>query len=328
MAQLLDRLWYGRHPLAPLLLPLGALFCALASARRACYRYGPCRVRRLPVPVVVVGNVTVGGTGKTPLVAWLVERLGRAGLRVGVVSRGYGGRARVWPQVVTAHSSAAQVGDEALLLARRTGCPLVVAPDRVAAARLLLERAALDVIVADDGLQHYRLGRDLEIAVVDGARRLGNGRCLPAGPLRERPGRLREVDFVVVNGAGGAGELSMRLRPGTPRAVARPDQGVSWERLRAGRVHAVAGIGHPQRFFAMLRRDGLDLIEHPFPDHHPYRAADLAFGDGLPVLMTEKDAVKCSFFAAPHHWYVPVEAELPASFEAALLQRLTRLIHA
>lgn len=319
-----DRYWYGRPGLVTwLLLPLTALFCALAGLRRFGYRHGWLHAERLPVPVVVVGNITVGGSGKTPLVAALVQRLREAGYRPGIVSRGYGGQAQQWPQAVDATSDPRQVGDEPVLLARATGCPVAVGPDRPAAAQRLLA-AGVDVIVADDGLQHYRLGRDIEIAVVDGERRFGNGWCLPSGPLRERPARLRRVDFVVANGAAAAGEVAMTLHPGRLRNVAQPEREAELTALAAA-PHAVAGIGHPGRFFAMLRRAGLTPVEHPFPDHHRFAPADLAFGDGRPVVMTEKDAVKCAPFAQPDWWYLPVEAELPESFGAALLDRLEQV---
>lgn len=324
----LERLWYARSPLSLVLAPLGWLFCALAVLRRQAYRRGLCRVQRMPVPVIVVGNITVGGTGKTPLVAWLVRFLRRAGYTPGIVSRGYGGTAQAWPQAVDADSDPALAGDEAVLLARLVGCPVMVDPDRAAAARALLARHACDIIVSDDGLQHYGLGRDIEIAVVDGARRFGNGRCLPAGPLREPRGRLRSVDFVVVNGsAAGNGQYAMHLAERHARNLADEAVERPLESFRDIEVHAVAGIGNPARFFSRLCTLGLRIKEHAFPDHHAYQARDLDFGDGRPVLMTEKDAVKCRRFAQAHFWYVPVEAQLDESFGERLLTLLERKIH-
>ncbi len=270
--------------------------------------------------MVVVGNLTVGGTGKTPLVLWTVARLREAGYRPGVVTRGYGGRAPSWPQRVAADSDPVRVGDEAVLLARRGGCPVAAAPDRVAAARLLTETQGCDVVVADDGLQHYRLARAVEVVVVDGERRLGNGRCLPAGPLREPRGRLRGADFVVVRGQGGAGEWSMDYLPGALRRVA--DDATAGAPEAGSRVHGVAGIGAPGRFFAQLRALGWEVVEHPFPDHHPFRPGDLDFAEPLPVIMTEKDAVKCAPFAAPQHWYLPVTARAPAALARGIIHRL------
>jgi tetraacyldisaccharide 4'-kinase len=297
------------------------LFCALVSLRRWVYRKGIVRIVRMPVPVVVVGNVSVGGTGKTPLVLWVVELLKAHGLAPGIVSRGYGGRAINWPQILGPDSDAHRVGDEAVLMFRRCGCPVAVAPDRVAAARVLLERTSCGVIVADDGLQHYALGRDLEIAVLDGARRFGNGHCLPAGPLRESPRRLRSVDLVVANGRAAVGEHPMQIEAG--QAVHLSDgERRPLAAFRTQEVHAVAGVGNPERFFGLLRTHGLRVIEHPFPDHHAYRPRDIRFGAGKAVLMTEKDAVKCTPFARTEHWSVPIRASLDPELGRRILSRI------
>jgi tetraacyldisaccharide 4'-kinase len=272
--------------------------------------------------VVVVGNITVGGSGKTPLVVALAEALGAAGLRVGILSRGYGGRPGKLPLAVAADSDPARCGDEPLLLALRTGCPVYVHPDRVAAAHRLLAAAAVDVLLADDGLQHYRLARDLELAVIDARFRLGNAWPLPAGPLREPVGRLAAVDYVVCNGTPAAagevpmrlvGELALPLRGGAARTL---------ESFCGQVVHAVAAIGDPERFFSYLRARGLQLESHPFPDHHRYTPGELQFSERAPILMTEKDAVKCRPWAGPDTWYVPVSAELPESLIRGLLSRL------
>ncbi|MFA7619151.1 MAG: tetraacyldisaccharide 4'-kinase [Thiohalomonadaceae bacterium] len=317
----LDHYWYDDNAVARLLAPLSWLFCTLAMLRRTAYRCGWRRAERVGVPVVVVGNITVGGSGKTPVVVWLVDYLRRHGKRVGVVSRGYGGQAPHWPQPVDAASDPAMVGDEPVLIARRTGVPLAVGPDRVAAARFLLARHELDVIVSDDGLQHYRLARDVEVAVVDGRRGLGNGRCLPAGPLRERPSRLAHVDVVVTN--GGDAPDAVRLE-GALLVNLRDDRQQALSALGGSRVHGVAAIGDPRRFFATLAAAGLTVVEHAFPDHHPFRAEDLAFGDGLPVVMTEKDAVKCTGFASENHWYLPVEARVPEAVGRHILDLIER----
>ncbi len=322
---LLHRLWYGGSPLAWLLAPLSLPYCLVATARRLAYRRGWLASQTVGVPVVVVGNLSVGGTGKTPLVLWLAQFLGRAGYRVGIVGRGYGGRDTRRPQDVAAGSDPGRVGDEAVLLAARSGRPVVVCRDRVAAARRLVAAHGCDLVLADDGLQHYRLARTLEIAVVDGWRGHGNRLCLPAGPLREPVGRLRDVDFEIVNGGQGAG--AMRLQVTGVEPVGRAGETARLADFGAGPVHAVAGIGHPRRFFALLRAAGLSVIEHAFPDHHAYRAAELDFGDGLPVLMTGKDAVKCRAFDQPGLWSVQVEARPDAGFEAALLARLQRIRH-
>jgi tetraacyldisaccharide 4'-kinase len=291
--------------------------------RRLLYRIGVLHSERLAVPVIVVGNITVGGSGKTPLVLWLAEFLRRHGYRPGLISRGYGGKAGCWPQAVDAGSEPRVVGDEALLLARRSGCPMAVGPDRVAAASQLIAEHDVDIIISDDGMQHYRLGRDIEIAVLDGERRLGNGLCLPAGPLREPPGRLKSVDFVVTNGSARAGEWSMQL----VAADALPllaGEGRPAPDFASGPVHAVAGIGNPGRFFATLHALGLETIEHPFPDHHPFGKGELDFNDTAPVLMTEKDAVKYLDYAGKRHWYLPVTARLPGEFGKALLAALEK----
>lgn len=321
----LQQAWYTPGGAPWWLLPLSFLFRGVVNLRRVLYRRGLLTVWHPGVPVIVVGNISVGGTGKTPLVVWLAQRLRAHGYRPGIVTRGYGGKAQDWPRSVTPHSDPALVGDEPVLLAQRCDCPIVAAPDRVAAVRHLLEATDCNVVISDDGLQHYRLGRDIEIIVIDGIRRFGNGACLPAGPLREPPQRLTEADFVVVNGGPPApGEFGMQLRAGMAIPL------VGGERKPLGafsgqRVHAVAGIGNPQRFFDTLQGQGLEVIPHPFPDHHPYQARDLVFDDDFPVLMTEKDAVKLRPYAGAGQWYVPVDADMPPELEAALMQRLERI---
>ena len=314
--------WYDNNPISVLLLPLAWCFCLATDLRRWLYRHGWLKSVVLPVPVIVVGNITVGGSGKTPLVVWLVEMLSGQGMRPGVVSRGYGGKAPYWPQVVSGQSDPSLVGDEPVLIARRTGCPVVVGADRVVAAQQLLADYGVDIIIADDGLQHYRLARTLEIAVIDGRRKLGNGHCLPAGPLRERRGRLRHVDLRVSTELSGVGTYLMRLEPGDVHAVNDKARIHSLRHFSRQVVHAVAAIGHPQRFFALLRECGIEIREHPFRDHHRFTAEDICFDDDLPVLMTEKDAIKCTTFADSRHWYLPVTARLNNEFGEHLLARL------
>jgi tetraacyldisaccharide 4'-kinase len=310
----LEFYWYARSPWLILLTPLSLLYRLVTGLRRIVYRSGILPSYRLERPVIVVGNLTVGGTGKTPLVAWLVEYLKQKGFSPGIVARGYGGRASSWPRQVRPDSDPGIVGDEAVMLAGMTGCPMAVAPDRVAAARHLLEQSDCDVIVSDDGLQHYALQRDLEIAVIDGIRRFGVGFLLPAGPLREPPRRLREVDLVVVNGIGGSGEYSMRLLTGKAWRLGEPKQQRELEDFRGQSVHAVAGIGNPERFFQSLRRYDICVEEHVFPDHHRFQPEDIRFGDDKPVFMTEKDAVKCRQFARGNEWVVPVRADMSREF--------------
>jgi tetraacyldisaccharide 4'-kinase len=282
--------------------------------------------------IVVIGNITVGGSGKTPLVIRLCRILREAGLRPGVISRGYGGRRRGL-RLVSPASDPGQVGDEPLLIAQRAGVPVIVSPDRCAAARALLQRG-IQVILADDGLQHYRLPRKLEICVIDGSRGLGNGRLLPAGPLREPAGRLERVDHIVINGeanplsAASATEhevTHMALVGGLLRPL---DGGQSWRLSQFGgcRVNAVAGIGNPGRFFELLRHARIKVIEHAFPDHHAFRRGDFQhMSPDLPILMTEKDAVKCARFAGKDHWYLPVEAELDSAFIDGFFRKLEAL---
>lgn len=318
----IPRFWLTGGLPATLLAPLGAAMALVATVRRGLYRCGLLRSQRLPVPVIVVGNIFVGGTGKTPLVVWLCARLQALGRRPGIVLRGYGGQAEHWPQRVRPDSDPLLVGDEAVLLARRTGVPVAAGPARPAAAALLLEEGC-DVIVSDDGLQHYALARDLEIAVIDAARGLGNGRCLPAGPLREPRRRLETVDLVIANGGDSPlTPYSFRLVPEPLRPLVPGQQGAV---PAGGPVHAIAGIGNPARFFAQLRALGFEPIEHAFPDHHRYRPGELTFDDDLPILMTEKDAVKVFDGAAGRGWVLPVRAEpTPAARQAldALLARI------
>ena len=271
--------------------------------------------------MVVVGNITTGGTGKTPLVVWLVNRLKTQGYRPGIVSRGFQGKATEWPQVVGLGSDPAMVGDEPVLLAHRTQCPIVVAPNRVAAAKKLLADFDCDVVISDDGLQHYAMARDIEIAVVDGIRHFGNRLCLPAGPLREPLRRLDQVDFIVCNGANEPGWFAMQLAPDEVINVADPSQRLSLEACREREWQAVAGIGNPERFFLQLEHLGLNIHGHPYPDHHAFSKPDIEFG-AVSVMMTEKDAVKCRGFADQRHWYLPVTAQLSEGFEGALLERL------
>lgn len=313
-----EHLWYRRSAASRLLMPLSALFFAVVKLRRWLYKVGILKVPRLPVPVVVVGNISVGGTGKTPLVVWLVEFLKKSGFRPGVVSRGYGGNVVSQPRRVTAESDPLSVGDEAVLIARRARCPMVVGAKRAEAARALLGFGECDVIVSDDGLQHYALGRDVEIAVIDGVRRLGNGWILPAGPLREPAERLDEVDLVVCNGDPADGEFAMQVTGHSAVNLVSLEER-PLESFQSASVHALAGIGNPDRFFKLLSRHGIPFDRRIFPDHSVYNEADLRFDDARPVLMTEKDAVKCAPFADDRLWYVPVQARLDQRFGERLL---------
>lgn len=333
LAHALPRWWFRptlAWPLWPL-LPFSFLFAAVAGLRRCLFRLGVLSAERLPVPVVVVGNLTVGGSGKTPLVLWLVDQLKQAGRRPGIVSRGYGA-ADDAPRPVASAGNPAWVGDEPLLLARRSGVPVFVGRDRPAAARALLAaHPECDVIVSDDGLQHYRLARAAEIAVFD-ARGAGNGWLLPAGPLREPRARLNAVTAAVWNGvdataavrwAASVPAFTMRLhgecfyRLGQPER--RCDAHELANNLAGRRCYALAGIGDPSRFFAQLAALGLDCETRAFPDHHAYTADDLAFASDGVLLMTEKDAVKCTELIAGEAWVLPVDARVEAAADGRSL---------
>jgi tetraacyldisaccharide 4'-kinase len=313
--QFINELWYGKHPLSLLLAPLGWLYKFFMTVRRLAYQAGLLPVKRVNVPVIIVGNITAGGTGKTPLVIWLAEYLKKHNFRPGIVSRGYGGSATHWPQQVRPDSDPVMVGDEPIVIARHTGCPVAASPDRYTAVVQLLEHQDCNIIICDDGLQHHALARDIEIAVIDAVRRFGNGRCIPAGPLRESLSRLKSVDMVVSNGKPGHGEYPMEYVAKSWRALIDPEREIPAESFRDKTVHAVAGIGHPARFFSMLRACGMGVIEHEFPDHHRFSRRDICFGDDLPVVMTEKDAVKCMSFAEEYHWYLEIDVRMNNIFE-------------
>ncbi len=320
--------WYQGHPALYILWPLEQLYRLIVKRKRARFLRGAIQSYRAPVPVIVVGNITVGGTGKTPLILWLIEQCQAQGLRVGVVSRGYGARPVSFPWTVSATDSAEQAGDEPLLIVQRSGVPLVIAPERAQAVQQLLAEHAVDLILSDDGLQHYGLARDMELVLIDAARGLGNQRCLPMGPLREPMQRLQSVDAVLFNGALQDNEngFTMHLQP------------TELVHVRSGRrqplnyfpkqqaMHAVAGIGNPQRFFKTLEGLNWQPIAHAFADHAQFTPQDLQFADDLPVLMTEKDAVKCRAFAADNCWYLQVAAQPSPAFASWFAQRLQPLL--
>ena len=331
----LNRRWYSDQA-PPYLVPLEWLYRAVIALRRRSYSPGSRRIQVPDVPVVVVGNLTVGGTGKTPLVIALTLALQSRGVRVGVISRGYGATVTA-PVLLSAQSDPALFGDEPVLVARATEASVVVSPDRVAATALLAQRG-VQVVISDDGLQHYRLGRALEIAVIDGPRGFGNGHLLPAGPLREPLARLADADWLVFNGPPSASTLAevervaqrrdrlqMQLAAVQAQSLAGDRPARDLASFRDAPVHAVAGIGNPARFFTMLREAGLEVIEHPFPDHHPFTAADLAFAAPGEILMTEKDGVKCTSFADARCWQVPVAARCDEPGWSALLDQIEAL---
>jgi tetraacyldisaccharide 4'-kinase len=314
----IQRTWYEGGKSYVALLPLAGLYWLIIEVRRFLYRIGALRTHSASVPVIVVGNVTAGGTGKTPTVVWLAQALRDSGFAPGIVSRGYGGSRSGTSMRVDAESDPAVVGDEPVLIAMRTGCPVVVDEDRARAASMLVDDGA-DLVIADDGLQHYALHRDYEICVIDGSRGIGNGLLLPAGPMRETVARIEQVDQVLVNGrlrqnsSGMPTELQnaiefdlvasevCRLNGSLTRPI---------DRFAGSTVHGVAAIGNPSRFFDLLRSHGIQVIEHAFPDHARISASELDFADNFDILMTEKDAVKFGQRTPDRFWYVPVDANI------------------
>jgi tetraacyldisaccharide 4'-kinase len=321
----LQQAWYRKNSWTVLLSPIAWLFQALALTRRYILqsRY---QQKHYPVPVIVIGNIAVGGTGKTPLVIALAKQLSERGVRPGIVSRGYGGNVGSEPQRVSANSSVEQCGDEAVLMARQIDCPVVVCPDRVAAIHHLLAEKDVDVILSDDGLQHYKMHRDMELVVIDGQRGLGNGKCLPAGPLRESARRLSGVDYIVVNGShddleipNGESAIQMKLKARTIINLSTADETDVSQWCHGQFVHAVAGIGNPERFRDTLTTLGLRPQLHRFPDHHRFVEGDLDFDDDWPIIMTAKDAVKCELLAGPNCWFLAVEAEVPSDLAGYII---------
>jgi len=322
MAKFLNEVWYKDHFVGTWLMPFSFIFTDVAKFRRWMYKKGFKPVEKLPVPVIIVGNITLGGTGKTPLVIYIAQQLKDAGFKPGVISRGYGGQSETWPLKVTADSDALQVGDEPLLIAQQAGCPVAVGPVRADSAKLLLESEACDVIISDDGLQHYALSRDIEIVVIDGVRRFGNNFCLPSGPLREPQERIREVDFIICNGGEAEeGEIPMQLE-GASAINLRTQERKPLIEFKGLSCHAMAGIGNPQRFFDLLKQYDLDCQTDSFPDHYVYTEKDIHYKGADAIFMTEKDAVKCLAFASEQHWFVPVQAKLENQFSENLIALL------
>jgi tetraacyldisaccharide 4'-kinase len=331
----IHRVWYEGAVSGLILLPLTGLYWIVLQVQHLLFRCGLFRIHKAAVPVIVVGNITAGGTGKTPTVLWLVEELRARGFTPGIVSRGYGGSHSGTSMRVDADSAAAVVGDEPVLLAKRGQCPVVVDSDRFRAANMLIEDG-VDVIISDDGLQHLRLHRDYEICVIDASRGLGNKRLLPAGPLRESARRLHSVDLILSNGGSARSDASsidaynaaatdFVLQAGDATRIngslARPLQG-----FKDITVHAVAGIGNPTRFFDLLRGHGIQVIEHSLPDHAALTLSQLQFGDDFEVFMTEKDAVKLQRNSADKYWYVPVHLTMDSNASENLINDIENLI--
>ena len=323
MTYFLNYIWYRSNCLAYLLVPLSIFyalgFTIVKQIQKLCKKDVAC-------PVIVVGNLTVGGTGKTPLVIALAKYLQRQGYKPGIVSRGYKSKCNRSPQLVHSTDQAINVGDEPLLIQRSTHCPVVICSKRYAGIQYLLQHDKIDLIISDDGLQNYTFPHDIEIISIDGRRRFGNQLLLPTGPLRESLKRLEEVDFKVTNGAAEVGEFQMSLRASKLINCATNDS-IEIQKWQGREVHACAGIGNPEQFFAMLReRHALSVHPHGFPDHYAFKAQDLQFFDNMPIVMTEKDAVKCEGFAQDNMWYLPICAVLSDQFYQMFLTRLRGLL--
>ena len=319
--------WYRPRAIRIVLLPISVLYQFVIALRRLAYQASVLKQHKVDAPVIIVGNITVGGTGKTPTVIWLATKLKKAGYNPGIISRGYGGYADNYPQDVRHNSDPRIVGDEPVIISQQTNCPMAVSPKRVDAAKFLIKEHQCDVIISDDGLQHYALARDIEIVVVDGLRGFGNHYCLPAGPLREPISRLRHVDFTISNGENSNASYVMTLNPGPVINVADKEVQQTLADFRDQTVHTLAGIGHPERFFKYLRDSGLIIEPHYFIDHHRFKAVDLHFNDNNPIIMTEKDAIKCRAFATDNMWYIPVKASISNDLEKSILTQLAGTNH-
>lgn len=316
------KIWQKKNFLAYLLWPLSFIYRIFIFLRRKFYQLHFLKINYLTVPVIVVGNITIGGTGKTPVVIALARFLKEKGWRPGIISRGYGGNTKHFPCLVHQNSNAREVGDEPLLIARHTACPTVIDPNRSRGAKSLLKRSNCNIVISDDGLQHLSLGRNMEIIVVDGERRFGNNFCLPAGPLREPVSRLNSVDFVISKGITQSNEFKLSLIPDYFYQLIQTKNKQPAEYFSNKKVHAVAGIGNPYQFFQTLRKLGLAIIEHPFPDHHQFKLRDFNYGDDAIIIMTEKDAVKCIGFVDTRLWCLKTEIDLDHNFLNAMLNRI------
>lgn len=336
LQRFLEHIWYERGKAKWLLLPLTLIYCSVNAFQR--WRLSRHQIKQ-HLPIIVVGNISVGGTGKTPIVLYIAELLLKAGYKPGFITRGYGGQSPIWPLVVTSDSDPVEVGDEALLLASRTGLPVVAGPDRIQDINKLQAMSDCDVVISDDGLQHYRLHRDIEIVVVDGQRQMGNGWCIPAGPLREPVSRLSTVDFVLVNQSSqlDLNELTSfskrfgltdncfvtTIIPAGLKSLEANQVEIKLSDFHGKTVHAVTGIGNPQKFYDVLEQSEIQLIKHSFPDHHGFSREELCFDDSHAVIMTEKDAVKCRQFKLENCWYLTINAQVVnKDFAQQLLAKL------
>lgn len=325
MDNFLQKMWYQPNKLYYIFIPLSWIYIVIISLRKLLYKLGIKKTTRFPVPIIIIGNVTVGGTGKTPSLIAIANEFLKQKFRVGIVSRGYKSKAKRYPKLISNHDDAYEVGDEPLLIARHCDCPVVIDPNRVRAVKYLLEKFPCDVVLSDDGLQHLALGRDIEIVVIDGKRRFGNQQCLPAGPLREPLSRLKTVNYLITQGQAQHNEYDMFLQPTYFINLKNPQKKYAVLEFPYRKIHATTAIGNPHRFFHDLKEMNLDVISHAFPDHYFFSEQDFSqFTDDEIVIMTEKDAVKCQKFARDNFWYLEVEAII----DVALLQKLCAFITA
>jgi tetraacyldisaccharide 4'-kinase len=331
MIKYLQFSWYNESKITVFLKPLSWLYCSIVLLRKYLYQFRIFKSYQLTVPVIIVGNITVGGNGKTPLVIWLAHQLKQAGYRPGIISRGYGGQAKKWPQQVRPDSDPLIVGDEAIVISRRTACPMAVGPDRVETGRALIKYSNCDIVISDDGMQHYRLKRNIEIAVVNGYTQFGNELCLPAGPLREPIKRLDKVNFIVTNGALREinkkhlkiiADHNMTYKGNELCALREDENKIPLSNFENKQVHVIVAIANPSPFFESLRKFKIDLIEHVFMDHYIFKESDLKFDDDLSIIMTEKDAVKCRRFDINNCWYLPITCDISNSLELSIFNKL------
>ncbi len=330
MKKSITHYWQNLNPVSIILLPVSLVFCSLVKLRRFAYAHHWLTISYFKLPVIVVGNIYVGGSGKTPLVIWLADQLKRHGFKPAIVSRGYSASAKgTWPREVILNGAVTQYGDEPYLIKKQTQCPVIIDPLRSRAVHKIQQDYDCDVIISDDGLQHYAMSRYIEINITDSKKQYGNHLCLPAGPLREPRSRLSQVDYIIYNQTTGqchqavlaANEFLMRYDFELLFALDEKTP-IRLETFKQHTVHAIAGIGDPERFFDLLKRQGLEVIKHAFSDHHIYEEHELVFSDPYPVIMTEKDAVKCAQFKLTNCWYLPIKARINGTLIEKIITKL------
>ena len=327
LENLIEKVWHSKNIFSLLLFPLSLIYISIIYLRHTLYQLGLISITKINAPTIVVGNIVAGGTGKTPLVIWLAKYFKGKGFLPGIVSRGYGGTYLSNIELVKPTSNPLLVGDEPVIIARNTNCPVVVAKKRAKGAKELVEKYNCNIILCDDGMQHYSLARDIEIAVIDGQRRFGNNYCFPAGPLREPKNRIFKADLIVSKYNARKCEHKMDYTYNQLVSLNELPKTIPVSDLHGMTVHAIAGINNPDHFFSYLRSHKLELIIHKFPDHYSFTKDDVRFDDNFPVVMTEKDAVKCLNYSSDKHWYVPISAELPKSFIYDLDKLMEKIIN-